>query len=226
MLPSDYQGSFRVNARSNNRVISGSLLVHEAWPAPGGHDAKGPAHLAVANGYSVAHVGQAAAGTKNMVLGGSKTVGGIGEPNYSRNVVITVTHGAAVIAMSGIISGTDAGGKPLQEAWAVTAGGVTKTFTGKKAFTTVSSISETIAADASTNTIIAGTGVTLGLAARLSVPSAVKELIDGALVTTGTLVAASAVATDDLLGTFTPATAPDGAHVYSVYYISDDPWNS
>lgn len=228
-LAADYQGSFRVNARTNNRVIGGSMLVHEAWPAPGGKDAKGPVPAAVANGYSVAHAGQVAVGTSKMILGGSKVVGGVGQPVYGRNVVITVTHGAAVVAMSGVIYGTDIAGKPIQEAWAVTAGGVTKTFTGKKAFFTVTSITETIAADASTNTIIAGTGVTLGLAARVSVPSAVKEVVDGAVVATGAiLVAASAAAaaTDDALGTYTPAAAPDGVHLYSVYYISDDPWNS
>lgn len=225
-LAADYQGSFRVNARSNNRVIGGSMLVHEAWPAPGGNDTKGPVPAAVANGYSVAHVGAAVVGTRNMVLGGSKTVGGVGQPVYGRNVVITVTHASAVVAMSGIISGTDAAGKPIQEAWAVTAGTASKTFTGKKAFFTISSITETIAADASTNTIVAGTGVVLGLSARLSVPSLVKEVVDGAVVTNGVVVIGTTVATDDYLGTYTPNTAPDGVHLYAVYYISDDPWNS
>lgn len=224
-LPADYQGSSRVNAR-NNRVITGSLLVHDAWPAASAKDNKGPVQAAVANGYSVAHAGAAAAGTRNMVLGGSKTVNGVGQPNYGRNVVITVTHASAVVAMNGIISGTDIAGKPIQEAWAVTAGTTSKTFTGKVAFYTITSITETVAADASANSIVAGTGNVLGLAAKLSVPSLVKEVVDGAVVTTGTVVAASAAANNDPIGTYAPATAPDGVHTYEIYYISNDPWNS
>jgi hypothetical protein len=198
-------------------VIHGSGLIHEIFTNP-------PA--AVTNGYSVTHLGAAAAGTRNMVLGGSLASGGVGRPSFGRNVVITVTHASAVVAMSGTIYGTDAAGKPLQEDWAVTAGTVSKTFTGTKAFFTVSRISETVAADASANSIIAGTGVVLGLTAKASVASPVKEVVDGALVTNGVLVAASAVATADPLGTYTPNTAPDGAHDYEIWYISDNPADS
>ena len=225
-LPSDYQGTHRVNARTNNRVIAGSMMIHEAWPAPGGNDARGPVPAAVANGYSLAHAGAVAVGTRDMVLGGPRVIQGVGQPVYLRNVVITVTHAAAVVAMSGIIYGNDAAGKPIQEAWAVIAGGLTQTFTGKKAFQIVTRITETNAADASANTIIAGTGATLGLSAKVSVPSLLKEVVDGVVVVTGVVVGASAAAAADALGTYTPAAAPDGVHLYSVYYISDDPWNS
>jgi hypothetical protein len=216
-LPADYIGAHRWNARSNNRVIQGSGLIHEIFTNP-------PA--AVANGYSVAHAGAAAAGTRDMVLGGSLTSGGVGKPTFGRNVVITVTHASAVVAMSGTIYGTDVAGKPLEEAWAVTAGTVSKTFTGKKAFFTVSRITETIAATAAANTIVAGTGAVLGLLAKASVPSPVKEVFNGAVVTNGVLAKGSAVATEDPLGTYAPNTAPDGAHDYEVWYISDNPADS
>jgi hypothetical protein len=216
-LPTDYVGSNRVNARSNNRMIPLASLYH-------GILVDVPA--AVTNGASLSHVGAAAAGTRNMTLGGGLATGGIVTFTYLRNVVITVTHGSAVVAMSGVITGTDCCGKEQTEAWSVTAGGVSKTFTGKKAFKTITSISETIAADASTNTIIAGSGNVLGVGVKVSIPSIVKELVDGAVVTTGVLVAASTVSTDDMWGTYTPATAPDGIHDYIVYVISDDPWNS
>lgn len=216
-LPTGYAGAQRWNARTNNRVIQGVALVHEVFT---------DVPAAVTNGYSASHLGAAAAGTRNMTLGGSLTSGGVGKPTFGRNVVITVTHATAVVAMSGTISGTDVAGKPITEAWAVTATGTTKTFTGKKAFFTVTQITETVAADASANSIIAGTGVVLGCAAIVSVPSAVKEVVDAGVVTTGTLVAASSASTDDALGTYSPATAPNGAHDYEIWYICNNPTDS
>lgn len=211
-LPNNYQGAFRVNSRFN-RVIFGSMVVRENFTNP---------LAAVTNGYSVSHVGAAAAGTRNMTLGGSLA----GKADVPRNVVITVTHASAVVAMSGTITGFDIDGKILTEDWAVTAGGTSKTFTGKKAFAGVTKITETIAADASANSIVAGTGVVLGLGARVACVSAIKEVVDGAVVTTGVLTLASSVAANDPRGTYTPATAPDGAHDYDLWYLSDDPQNS
>ncbi len=229
---SSFLGGRQLNARSNNRRIDVSSLIRYSYKAP-------PA--AVTNGISVAHVGAAAAGTRDMTLGGSLAAGGVAtigylnlqnqstalaSPPVPRNVVITVTHATAVVAMSGTIFGTGMDGKPLQEDWSVTAGTASKTFTGKKAFSTVTRITETIAADASANTIIAGTGNVLGVGVQVAVPSAVKEMAIGVVVTTGTLVAASAVATDDPLGTYTPAAAPNGANNYDIWFISDAPGES
>lgn len=180
----------------------------------------------VANGYSVSHLGAAAAGTRNMTLGGSVTLGGVGVPSVPRNVVITVTHASSVVAMSGVITGYDVGGEIMTEAWSVTATGTTKTFTGKKAFKRVTSITETVAADASANSIVAGTGIVFGITVKTTVPSAVKEMQDAAVITTGTVVAFSTASTDDPLGTYTPAVTPDGIKNYNVWVISDDPWNS
>ena len=56
---------------------------------------------AVANGLSLSHLGAAAAGTTNSPLAGSLTAGGVGTFTVPRNVVITVTHASAVVAMSG-----------------------------------------------------------------------------------------------------------------------------
>jgi hypothetical protein len=216
-IASDYVGNFRANAKSNNRMIPLSVLYKL-------HLVDVPA--AVTNGASLTHLGAAAAGSVNMTLGGSLASGGVVTFTYPRNVVITVTHATAVVAMSGVITGTDIAGKPMTEAWSVTATGVSKTFTGKKAFKTISSITEVVAADASANSIIAGSGNVLGIGVKTSQPAAVMELVDGAVVTTGTIVAASTVSTADPLGTYAPATAPNGAHDYDVYVISDDPENS
>lgn len=216
-LPNGYQGAHRWNARSNNRVVQGSAIIRDDYT---------DVPAAVTNGYSVSHVGAAAAGTRDMVLGGSLTQGGVGLPSLGRNVVITVTHGAAVVAMNGTIYGTDIAGKPLQEDWAVTAGGTSKTFTGAKAFYTVTRITETVAANASTNSIIVGTGNVLGVSSKVSVPSPVKEIAIGVVVVTGTLVAGSAAAAADPLGTYTPAAAPNGTNDYQVWYVSDNPADS
>ncbi|MGH9060252.1 MAG: hypothetical protein ACRDZY_12170, partial [Acidimicrobiales bacterium] len=86
-------------------------------------------------------------------------------------------------------------------------------------FKTVTSITETVAADASANTIISGNGTGLDLTAPVSAPSAVKELLDGAVVTNGTLV----IASDSQNGSYKPNTAPDGVHNYDVWYLSDFP---
>lgn len=145
---------------------------------------------------------------------------------YPRNVVITVTHGAAVVAESGVITGRDQYGQILTEAWSVTAGTVSKTFTGAKAFKVITSITITAAADATANTNIIGDGVVFGLDVNSSigaVGAAVKEYVNGALVTTGTLVAKSAAAAADPRGTYLAAAAPDGVKNYDVWFISDDP---
>lgn len=178
--------------------------------------------LADDNGFSVSHAGAGTAGTTNQTLGGALCTAGVGVNDVARNVVIVVTHGTSVVAMSGTITGTDRHGRTMTEAWSVTATGTTKTFTGKKAFKTVTKVTETIAADASANTIITGQGIVLGLDRKCATPSLLKEAIDGAIVTTGTVVAAGSASTADAYGTYLPATAPDGAHDWEVWFLVDD----
>lgn len=210
-LSRDYLSNRAFRGTSGQRYVP-SAILHQTWTDPA---------LADGDGFSVSHTGAAAAGTREMTLGGALA----GVNDYARNVVIVVTHASSVVAMSGTITGTDVYGNALTEAWSVTATGTSKTFTGKKAFKTVTSITETVAADASANSIIAGNGVVLGLNSKLALASALKEVAAGSVVTTGTLVAASTAATADPRGTYTPATAPDGSNDYTVWYISDDPEN-
>lgn len=216
-LDTAYIGSGRVNARSDNRMIALSCLVHYTFTNPAIKDD---------NGISVSHAGAGAAGTTSQTLGGALATLGVATLSPPRNVVIIVTHGSAVVAMSGTITGTDYRDQAMTEAWSVTAGTTSKTFTGKKAFKTVTAITETVAADASANTIISGSGDVLGIPIKVTVNSAVKEQIDGAIVTTGTIAAGGSTSTIDPLGTYAPATAPDGAHDWDIWFISDDPWNS
>lgn len=178
----------------------------------------------VTNGFVLTHLGQVAVGTVNMTLGGSLAVAGVGVNAHPRNVIVNVTHASAVVALSGVITGTDRYGKVITEAWAVTAGTTTKTYTGVKAFAKVTSITEVNAADASGNSIIAGSGVVFGLDFRVSTIKLIYEQQDAAVITTGGLVAgAGASATLDYRGTYAPAAAPNGAITWVIYYLTDDP---
>lgn len=206
-------GMDRIKTVGTTNVLRRLVGVRkQVWTDPAAADA---------DGYSLSHAGAAAASTRDMTLGGVLA----GVADYARNVVITVTHASAVVAMSGVIYGTDINGNSISEAWSVTAGGTSKVFTGAKAFKTVTRITETVAANASTNTIVAGTGNVLGLdlpAAVGGVNAAVKEVAAGAIVATGTLVAASEAAAADRNGTYLPATVPNGNNDYTVFYLADD----
>ncbi len=162
----------------------------------------------------------AAAGSVTFTPDG---VAGTSAVAHARNVVIVVTHATAVVALSGVISGYNLHGAAITEAWSVTAGTASKTFTGTKAFARVSSITVVALASATANTVKAGTGNVLGLEYTTNFPKAMAETVDGALVTTGTIVAASAVSTADSIGTYAPASVPNGARDYVVWYLVDDP---
>lgn len=171
------------------------------------------------DGISASHAGAGAAGTTSMTLGGALASGGVYTADVPRNVVITVTHGSSIVAMSGTITGTDQYGNTVTEAWSVTATGTTKTFTGKKAFKKVTSITEVVAADASANSIIVGPGKVLGLPFKAATVNIIAETEDGAIPTAGVIVAGSAVATADAKGTYTPNSNPNGALDFVVYFL-------
>lgn len=214
-LPADYVNSDGVSVRGINRRLS--RLFHQTWTNP---------VAAVANGIKTTFAGPNAATvvyTPASGFNGSLVSGGRCVLDFPRNVVIVVTHATAVVAESGVITGLDEYNRVITEAWSVTAGTASKTFTGKKAFKAVTSVSVTAATDASANSNVIGTGVVLGLQINCSIASAVKEVVDGAIVTTGTLVKSSSASMDDARGTYAPVTAPDGAHDYEVAYITDDP---
>lgn len=142
---------------------------------------------------------------------------------HPRNVLITVTHASSVVAASGTITGRDEYGNAITEDWSVTATGTSKTYVGKKAFSKISSVTYTTAANAQANTFKVGTGVVLGLQFACAVASAVKEIAAGSVVTNGTVVAASTASTDDRRGTYSPNTAPNGTNDYEIFYLVNDP---
>lgn len=162
------------------------------------------------------------AGLNGALVGGLAAV-----LSTARNVVITVTHATSVVALSGTIFGKDVHGRSITEDWSVTAGTASKVFTGKKAFKLVTSITVTAATDASADTVNIGEGVVLGVDVKVSVPKAIIEMLNGTIITTGTLVIASTAATDDPRGTYTPVSAPNGTNDYDIWVMSDDPeWSA
>ena len=212
-LPDHYISNRAIVIGGGKKRIVPSTIVHDSFVNEIAADD---------DGISASHAGAATAGTTSQTIGGSFAVGGVATLPTPRSVVVKVTHASAIVAMSGTITGTDQYGSVISEAWSVTATGTSKSYETAKLFKTVTSITETVAADASANTIISGNGTTLALSAQCSCPKAVMELADGAVVTTGTLASVSGTQN----GSFKPATAPDGAHDYDVWYLSDYPEES
>lgn len=217
-LPTGYISPKRVNIRSGpNKPVSLSFVRRQVFTAPSTIDT---------DGISASHAGAGTAGTTNMTIGGALASGGVATLTPARNVVITVTHSTSVVAMSGTITGTDVHGNVVTEAWAVTATGTSKTFTGAVAFKTVTSITEVIESDASTNTIIAGDGKVLGLDLLCDCASLIKEFEDTTLRTNGVVVAGSASANADDRGTYTPNATLNGALTFTIWYFTSEPQNS
>lgn len=184
---------------------------------------------AVTNGYLTTLAGPNAT-TVIATLNGSLVTAGEGRPIMPRNVVITVTHATAVVALSGTITGYADKNRKLNitEDWSVTAGTASKTFTGAKSFAVITSVTIIAATDASANSVIIGTGTVFGIVfdgtpLRVSWPKAVLEMMDAAIVTNGTVVAGSTSATADAYGTYSPSTVPNAAHDYDVLVVSDTP---
>lgn len=224
-LPDNSSGSFRVNGQ-RNRSVHMSTLYHaqwggslpQSWPAPA---------TAVAAGGATGIAGPNTT-SKSIPLTGSLSAGGIMTFDCPRNVVVVVTHATAVVALTGVITGLDLDNQVITETFAITAGTTSKTYTGVKAFKAVTDVTVTAVADASADSVQVGSGNALGLDARSSHISPVKELTDGAVPTAGVLTIGQwpQVSTVDQRGMFTPNTAPNGAHTYDVWYVSDDPWLS
>lgn len=213
-LPPNYRSSGAARTRQGARVQFSSLYRHDVVNAVAVDD----------NGYKTTIAGP---NTTTIIptLDGALVTAGEGRPDIPRNVVITVTHASAVVALSGTISGfADAARRvPITEAWSVTAGGTSKVFTGKKSFAIVTKVTITAAGDATADSVIIGTGKVFGFPVKVACPSAVKELSGGSIATNGVVVAASTASTDDQFGTYTPNAAPDGNTDFVVWVIVDSP---
>lgn len=152
--------------------------------------------------------------TPLAVINGALASGGVATFDVPRNVVAAWTNTAVVT-----VRGTDAYGRPLTES---SASGTS--FTGKKAFKTITSVS--FSADVTGATV--GTGVLLGLPVFLPGAAYIfRELLDGAAATAGTVAAGDAAlataTTGDVRGTYSPNSAPNGTRVYDLFLALNDP---
>lgn len=73
--------------------------------------------------------------------------------SHVRNVVIKVTHPTSVLAVNGVITGTDHKDKPLTENWAVAEGGSERVFVGTSKFKSVASVTAKSVVNATSNRI-------------------------------------------------------------------------
>lgn len=140
-------------------------------------------------------------------INGALAASGVATFDFARNVVAAWT-GTAVLT----VTGTDEYGVVVSES---SASGTS--LAGKKAFKTITSVTTS----ANITSLTVGTGTVLGLPVHL--PDAVdvlKEILDGAAATAGTLVAgvnsAATATTGDVRGTYVPNSAPNGARVYEL----------
>lgn len=189
-----------------------SFIAHQSWVNP---------VVGATNAYVTAKTSTALPAAAGSVT--FSPDGAVAAADYARNVTITVTHGSSVVAASGVITGKDEYGTTITEAWSVTATGTSKTYTGKKAFAYITSVTYVTAADATANTFVCGTGNVFGLNFVCSCPSGVKETSGGTVVTNGTVVAGSTASTDDLRGTYAPNAAPNGTLDFELWYLANEP---
>lgn len=149
-------------------------------------------------------------------IGGSASVFNLATP---RNLILTVTHGSSVVAMTCVITGYDVWGQKMAELFTITAGTTSKTATGKKAFKTILSIAFTAAGNAEANTANLGWGDVLGLPYALAGKSDIVAWFenDAQVLPTTVVVADSTTATastGDVRGTIAPTAATDGTKTY------------
>jgi hypothetical protein len=140
-----------------------------------------------------------------------------------RNMKLTVTHSTSVVAMDCLVAGYDVYDEAMSELLSVTAGGTSKTATGKKAFKKITSITFTSTGNAQSNTANLGHDDTLGLPYLMAHDTIMKVTKAGAAVTLGTITLADTTSpatttTGDVRGTYLPAAACDGSQ-YRIIYI-------
>lgn len=148
------------------------------------------------------------------LINGALASGGVATFATPRNVVAAWTTTAVCT-----VTGTDEYGNTIVES---SASGTS--MTGVKAFKTVTGV--TFSANVTGATV--GEGTTLGLPVALPTAAHVlKEIMDGATATAGTLAAAvqtvATATTGDVRGTYVPNSAPNGSRAYSLIVALDDP---
>jgi len=143
-----------------------------------------------------------------------------------RNIVVTTTHGASVVAMTVTVQGYDVYGVYMEEDIAVTATGTSQTDAGAKAFAYVSGFEITAAGDAEANTCNIGVGDVFGLPFRVEKQSEVIPFGDGALDASATIVVGddttATATTGDVRGTIDFNDAADASKLFAALIFPPD----
>jgi len=144
-----------------------------------------------------------------------------------RNVVAVATHNSSVVASTVTVNGFDVYGNAMSEILTIAATGVSQTASGKKAFSTISSIAITSAGNSEANTLNIGTGNVIGLPYKLATKNDALFFIDGVIETapTAVVVASTATATattGDVRGTVDFSSDPDGTREYAAWVVVSD----
>lgn len=153
-------------------------------------------------------------GTNALAINGSLATSGVATPDLPRNVVAAWTTTAVCT-----VTGTDFYGQTQTEA---SASGTS--FTGNKAFATITAVTFSVAVTAAT----VGTGVKFGLPFRVDQSGVMSVTIDNAPDSTYTFTPADTTSpatssTKDVRGTIQFGTAPNGTHTYALAFSISDP---
>src|SRR3990167_15768 len=213
------------------------MAIHKAatWPWAGKHTfgtLKNKQIVSVTTGYTETQKA-VAAGTTTAVLAATAgstsatttVTAGLTDPDVPRALVVTVGGTAAdVQASSIVVNGTNVEGKSISESFKTTIG-ATSTINGTKAFRTVTSV--VIPAQIGTGaTFAVGTRNILGTNHRLFTNNTtVKVYSQTAPYGTLTLQSAPTVVADgdDIeKNLVTPAVAPDGTLMMTIWYLFDN----
>lgn len=164
---------------------------------------------------------QAVAGAGNLSINGALASGGVATMDVARAVKI-VSSDAGDTTQTATVYGTDIYGVAMSELIAFNG---TTTVPGTKAFKTVTRVA--ISAVMAGNATVGTTDV-LGLPYVVASRGYAITAYNDAIVTTGTFAAADATSpatttTDDVRGTFLPASATDGSKRLTVWIFLTNP---
>jgi hypothetical protein len=128
--------------------------------------------------------------------------------------------------MTVLVSGYDVYGQAMSELFTATAGGTSKTATGKKAFKYIESIAIASASDAEANTLNLGWTDVLGLPYKAAaVADVVRVFFNDVLDDSATVVAAdtttATTGTGDVRGTVDTNSAADDSEVVVWMHVAD-----
>lgn len=169
--------------------------------------------IALASANAISTTGASSGANNALTINGALATAGVATIPTARSIVAAWTTSATIT-----VTGTDLYGQPQTESIAAPAA----SFTGKKAFATVTAVTFSTAVTAAT----VGTGVAIGLPFRVDANglwvAKQTNTIDAATFVPADATSPATSVTGDVRGTVTFASAPDGTKTYSILYSIGD----